>query len=424
MMADPKRLFVAIFANPRQISGMFLKRIARLIATGAACMLIASVSVSAQGGAARLPAPDDVAGPPEDAIRTGSGLAWRMLGKSADRIERPGVFDVVNVRFTGWTTDGVLFDTTEDNKRPRRMRVDAIPGFEEAIQLLSVGETARFWVPEELAYADGMDRSAGMLVFDFTLVEIVRGPERPANLEAPPENAVRLDSGLAWVVLEDGPSDQKPPGEEATVLGEYSSWNTDGELLDSTLHLGEPRPFTMNTVIEGFRATFGTMVPGERRLIWMPPELTEFDGQRAVDEIVVFDMKLLSYMSPPQAPASVSAIPDDAERSVTGVAWRVLKSGTGEVHPGEGDTVEVLYAIWTHDGTLFDSSYAHASPGRFVLDETKPFGFNEALFDMVTGEERVVWIPEDLAYGGRKDRPQGMLVFQMELLSIEPRQEP
>jgi FKBP-type peptidyl-prolyl cis-trans isomerase len=423
MMAYPNRLFVAKFANPRQITGMFLKKIAGLTATAVTCLLMASVSVSAQGGNARFPAPDDVAGPPEDAIRTASGLAWRMLGKSAERIERPGVFDMVNVRFTGWTTEGVLFDTTEEKKQPRMMRVDAIPGFQEAIQLLSVGETARFWVPEELAYTDGMNRS-GMLVLDMTLVGITRGPERPTNLEAPPENAARFDSGLAWVVLEAGVSDQEPPGEESTVLVDYSSWTTDGKLLDSTLHLGKPRPLTMNQMMEGFRETFSTMVPGERRMIWVPPELTEFDGQQLVDEIVVFDVKLLSYMSPPQKPANVSAIPDDAERSVTGLAWRVLKSGTGDVHPREGDTVEVMYAIWTRDGSLFDSSYAHASPGRFVLDETQPFGFNEALFGMIAGEERVFWIPEDLAYGGQKGRPQGMLVFKMELLSIEPRPEP
>jgi len=178
---------------------------------------------------------------------------------------------------------------------------------------------------------------------------------------------------------------------------------------------------TMNMVIEGFRETFGTMVPGERRLIWIPPELAEFDGRRTVEETVVFDLELLSFMSPPQAPASVSAIPDDAERSITGLAWRVLAPGTGDVHPREGDTVEVLYAIWTRDGKLVDSSYAHASPGRFELNATLPFGFKEALFSMVIGEKRLVWIPEDLAYGSQKDRPQGMLVFEMELSSIEPR---
>lgn len=406
---------------------MFSKKTVASIAFLAATLLPAAVPAAAQIEPPReqepeFPVPDDVAGPPEDAVRTASGLAWRLIGEPAEQIERPGPLDMVDVRYTAWTTDGELFDTTEVDQQSRIRVSGGRPGFEEAVQLLSVGETGRFWVPKEIAYAERVEKAAGMLVFDLTLVGITRGPERPANLEAPPENALRIDSGLAWIVLAEGQKDEEPPGEEATVLVQYSNWTTDGELLDSTLHRGEPRALTMNLVAEGFRETFGMMVPGERRLVWLPPELTEFEGRRVYDETVVFDLELLSYMSPPQKPANVSTIPDDAERSLTGLAWRLLKPGTGDLNPGRGDTVEVVYALWTRDGRLFDSSYAHARPGRFELNETLPFGFNEALFGMVVGEKRLVWIPEDLAYRGQKDRPQGMLVFEIELLSIEPRQ--
>jgi FKBP-type peptidyl-prolyl cis-trans isomerase len=176
----------------------------------------------------------------------------------------------------------------------------------------------------------------------------------------------------------------------------------------------------MNLIIEGFRETFSSMVPGERRLIWMPSALTEFEGHKSPEETVVFDLEMLSFMSPPKAPPSVSAIPADAETSLTGLAWRVLKPGNGDVHPRSGDAVEVLYSMWTRDGKLVDSSYSHAGPGRFELNSSMPFGFNEALFDMVVGEKRLIWIPEDLAYAGQKGRPEGMLVFEVELSSIEP----
>lgn len=392
--------------------------------------LLASVPITAQkasdrplgpGDKTRFPAPADVAAPPEDARRTESGLAWRLLGEPAEKVDRPGPQDSVAVRYTGWKTDGELFDTTEVTEQPRTFFVGgAIPGFQEAIQLLSVGERGRFWVPEDLAYGNAKGKPSGMLVFDLTLVRINRGPERPAHLEAPPENAERLESGLAWIVLEEGAAGQQPPGADSTVLVQYSGWTTDGELMDSSAHRGEPRAFTMDMVIEGFRQTFGTMVPGERRLVWIPPELTELEGRRTVEETTVFDIELISYMTPPQTPASVSTIPDDAERSPTGLAWRVLKKGSGEVHPKAGDTVEVLYAMWTADGELFDSSYAHARPGKFALNDNLPAGFNEALFAMVTGEKRMIWIPKELAYGDRKDRPVGMLVFEIELLTIEP----
>jgi hypothetical protein len=39
---------------------------------------------------------------------------------------------------------------------------------------------------------------------------------------------------------------------------------------------------------------------------------------------------------------------------------------------------------------------------------------------MVVGEKKRFWIPEPLAYGGKPGRPQGMLVFDVELLEIDP----
>jgi peptidylprolyl isomerase len=371
-----------------------------------------------------IPAPADVAAPPANATRTASGLAWRRLGEPGGTTERPGPTDIVEIRYTGWLADGKMFDSTEIDERPRKFRVDGvIPGFEEAVQLLAVGEQGRFWIPEELAYGGREGKPAGMLVFDVTLVGIRRGPERPALLEAPPEDALRSDSGIAWIVLAEGDPEQETPGGEATILVDYDSWTTDGRLLNSTMHRGEPEAFTMNLVIEGFREVFHTMVPGDRRLVWIPPELTELDGKRVHDGTVVFDLELISFMSPPETPAQVSAIPDDAERSLTGLAWRVLRPAGGEGRrPELGDTVEVLYAGWTRDGKMFDSSYSHAKPGRFKLDASMPLGWNEALSNMLPGEKRLVWIPEDLAYAGQTNRPEGMLVFEIELLSVEPRQ--
>ena len=46
-------------------------------------------------------------------------------------------------------------------------------------------------------------------------------------------------------------------------------------------------------------------------------------------------------------------------------------------------------------------------------------GWSEALQQMVEGEHRRMWVPESLAYGGRPGRPKGMLVFDLELVSIE-----
>jgi FKBP-type peptidyl-prolyl cis-trans isomerase len=66
---------------------------------------------------------------------------------------------------------------------------------------------------------------------------------------------------------------------------------------------------------------------------------------------------------------------------------------------------------------MFDSSVARGEPSSFALDEVIP-GWTEGLQMMVEGEKRRFWIPEPLAYKGAAGSPQGMLVFDVELIKI------
>ena len=117
------------------------------------------------------------------------------------------------------------------------------------------------------------------------------------------------------------------------------------------------------------------------------------------------------------APPDVYAIPEDAERSESGLAWRVLRQGGGELRPTPRDGVSVHYTGWrAEDGEMFDSSVARGSPVDFPLHRVIE-GWTEGLQLMVEGEERRFWIPERLAYHGRRG-PQGMLVFDIELLEV------
>src|SRR5690606_19279726 len=57
-----------------------------------------------------------------------------------------------------------------------------------------------------------------------------------------------------------------------------------------------------------------------------------------------------------QAPKDVAAPPAGAKKSASGLAWVVLKEGTGNKSPGATDKVTVHYTGWTKDGKMFDSS--------------------------------------------------------------------
>lgn len=119
----------------------------------------------------------------------------------------------------------------------------------------------------------------------------------------------------------------------------------------------------------------------------------------------------------PPAPPDLLVTPPDAERTQSGVLTRVLRRGTGTRRPGPTSTVTVHYTGWTTDGRSFDSSIPRGRPAQLPLNRVIP-GWTEGLQLMVEGEERRMWIPEELAYRGQPGRPQGMLVFDVELISI------
>jgi FKBP-type peptidyl-prolyl cis-trans isomerase len=123
---------------------------------------------------ADLTAPADVAAPPADASTTPSGLAWKVI-EAGSGARKPGPTDSVTVHYSGWTTDGRLFDSSHKRGRTATFPLNrVIKGWTEGLQLMVEGETSRFWIPAELAYGNnpGGGRPGGMLVFDVQLVSI------------------------------------------------------------------------------------------------------------------------------------------------------------------------------------------------------------------------------------------------------------
>ena len=107
--------------------------------------------------------------PPKDAKRTASGLAYKSL-RAGKGDTRPNERSVVTVHYTGWTTDGKMFDTSLEKGQPISFGLgDVIAGWTEGLQLMTVGEKMRFWIPEKLAYK-GERPPRGMLVFDVELL--------------------------------------------------------------------------------------------------------------------------------------------------------------------------------------------------------------------------------------------------------------
>ncbi len=105
----------------------------------------------------------------------------------------------------------------------------------------------------------------------------------------------------------------------------------------------------------------------------------------------------------------------------SGLQYKVLKKGDGP-KPQKTDRVTVNYSGTLLDGTEFDSSYKRGKPAAFQVGGVIP-GWTEALQLMNVGSKYQLFIPPQLAYGqrgaGRIIGPNAMLIFDVELLSIE-----
>jgi len=85
----------------------------RMMKSVTALVLTAAIgaTLAAQQAPAQIPAPPNVAKPPAEAVKTASGLASIVLQAGTGKV-KPGPTDIVTVHYTGWTTDGKMFDSS------------------------------------------------------------------------------------------------------------------------------------------------------------------------------------------------------------------------------------------------------------------------------------------------------------------------
>ncbi len=259
-------------------------------------VVIASLAfslVAAAAGAQAIPAPPDVSTIPTGAAKTSTGLASRVIKPGTGKTH-PGRTDFVTVHYTGWTTDGKMFDSSIARGQTATFPLDrVIAGWTEGVQLMVVGETRRFWIPEPLAYQGKRDPK-GMLVFDVELISYKAAPTPPAtppDVKAAPADAKKTASGLAYKVISKG-TGTRHPGATSNVEVHYSGWTTDGKMFDSSVARGESITFPLNQVISGWTEGVQLMVEGEKTRFWIPEALA-YQGKSEPRGMLVFDVELI-----------------------------------------------------------------------------------------------------------------------------------
>lgn len=177
--------------------------------------------------------------------------------------------------------------------------------------------------------------------------------------------------------------------------------------------------------MEVFASAFASALKDEKPLIENSESLIQEASQKAAkikEEKMAEDMKAQyatqiaegdKFMAENKTKDGVVTLP-------SGLQYKVLTQGTGE-KPAATDRVKVHYKGTLLDGTVFDSSIERGEPAVFGVTQVIK-GWSEALQLMPVGSKWMLYIPYDLAYGGRDQgaiKPFSNLIFEVELLDIE-----
>src|SRR5436189_3498582 len=121
----------------------------RFLATAVALL---AASVASAQRLPDIPAPADLTAPPAEALRSPSGLVSRSVTPGTGT-ETPQETDFVTVHYTGWTSEGRLFDSSYARNMPSMFALNRVmAGWRECVMLMQMGDTRRCWVPQDLAF--------------------------------------------------------------------------------------------------------------------------------------------------------------------------------------------------------------------------------------------------------------------------------
>ena len=116
-------------------------------------------------------------------ITTASGLQYKVLQEGNGK--SPLATDQVTAHYVGTLLDGTEFDNSEKRGQPITFPVNGvIPGWQELLPLMKVGEKVKCWIPPALAYgprAAGRIPSNSLLIFEVTLIDVKAGAAATAT---------------------------------------------------------------------------------------------------------------------------------------------------------------------------------------------------------------------------------------------------
>ena len=218
------------------------------------------------------------------------GLKWREAAKGLKVYDekvgtgKPAmVGSVLKTHYTGWLLSGRKFGSSKDMGKPLSVVMGAgkmIKGWEVGLEGMREGGVRWFRISPAMGYgatAYSMIPSNSTLIYRVELVSSEVDEAVVANMDFFPDTSTLTfengPEGLRYAIIKQGEGDPAQKGNVAKV--HYTGWLTNGYKFDSSRDRGQPFGFTLGAgrVIRGWELGVQGMLPGEKRILIVPPGL-------------------------------------------------------------------------------------------------------------------------------------------------------
>lgn len=390
-------------------------------------LTIATVAVNAQDKNKAAAKSQKVKHP--QTVKTASGLEYTITEKGEGIQPEKG--DKVVVHYTGKLTNDTVFDSSVKRGTPFEFVLGAgqvIKGWDEAFQLLHVGDKATIKFGPELGYganANGAIPANSTLIFDVELLNVVKAVKQ---WDVKGKDTLKTASGLKYIMVKENKSGAKAePGTIAEF--HFSGYLMDGKKFDSSVEREKSMSVKVgqHQLLPGWDEGISLLREGEKAKLIIPANLAL--GAQGHPPIIpanadlIMDVEILKVkkiVAPPLF--DIKGI--EMKTTPSGLKYYEVKKSGSTVKPVAGKNVKVHYSGYLADGTMFDSSVERGEPIEFPIGTGKVIpGWEEGIALMNIGDKFRLVIPYFLAYGEEGRPPiipaKAELTFDVELVAVD-----
>ncbi len=360
---------------------------------------------------------------PAAEVDLGDGLKFVILKEGHGNTLDPG--EVAVVDFTGWLTDGKVFNTSR-GPRPSRLFTTVpgrlIEGWNRGLLGMKVGELRKIMVPAALGYGEKGYRKVPAnadTIFEVELIAAIATPEFD------PEKATTTDSGLQWINTVEG--EGVAFADNGFAQCHLTWWDEKGVCVATTHDRTEPVLIKSNAPGEWSNYVQGMKEGGERAIeVEVPvrkrrPDSTDGSAPEMLKEKRLLLIEAMDVIAP------INPTPHNTIDEVVldnGLIIIDLYKGDGEELPKYAFP-KITFSGWLADGTLFDSTkIPGANETRLVTPDFEIAAWTEGVKGMRVGDRRKIIATPDLAYGKNGLASKGVpgdvtLTFEIEVVGYD-----